>query len=357
MKRRALRVAVVGLGLIGTRRVRVLRETPGAELAAIVDTDQARVEAVGRDTGARAFARWENAVCADDVDAIIVATPNDCLAPIACAALESGKHVLCEKPPGRNAAEARAMLEAAESSGRVLAFGFNHRHAPGVSKALEIVRSGGVGRLLHLRARYGHGARPGFEREWRADRERAGGGELMDQGVHLVDLARLFLGEVERVYAVTRTAFWPIAPLEDNAFCLLEHAGGTVSMLHASLTQWKNLFSIEIFGEQGAVLVEGLGGSYGQERAVWQRRCPESGPPDQDAWEFETELSSWRHEWRAFLDAVEGTTDVLTRAPLASAADGLAVMEIVESLYDSAREGRPVECPRTISVTSRGGIS
>mgnify|MGYP001599921327 CR=1 FL=1 len=169
-------------------------------------------------------------MCAGDVDGVVVATPNDWLAPITCTALEAGKHVLCEKPPGRDVAEAKTMRDSAARSGRLFAFGFNHRHAAGVHEALDIARTGGIGRLLHAQARYGHGGRPGLEHEWRADPKRAGGGEMMDQGAHLLDLARLILGEVERVYAITRTEFWPLAPLEDNAFCLLEHVGGAVSM-------------------------------------------------------------------------------------------------------------------------------
>jgi predicted dehydrogenase len=355
MDRKPIRVAVVGLGLIGMRRARTLRETPGAELVGVTDLDRGRVAGAKREFGIRAFPDWESAASARGVDAVVVATTNDWLSAITRAALAAGKHVLCEKPPGRNAGEAREMCAAAEGAGRVLAFGFNHRHAAHVLEARKIVAAGGIGRPLHARARYGHGARPDFEREWRADPAKAGGGELLDQGVHLIDLARLFLGDVERVHGVLRTACWPIQPLEDNAFCVLEHAAGGVALLHASITQWKNLFSFELYGDRGAVTVEGLGGSYGGERVVWHRRRAEAGPPDEEVHEYEDELGSWRRECSAFLDAIRGTP-AGGAMPIATPSDGLAVMEIVEALYASAGSGRSVTCHPLRAHSAQAGM-
>jgi len=350
-----LRVAVIGAGLIGTRRARVLREFGGAELVALADTSRERREVARNEFGGRVCERWEDVLEDRAVEAVVVATTNDALARIAVAALGRGKHVLCEKPAGRSAAEARDMAAAAGRAGRVLAFGFNHRHADGVLKALEIVRAGGIGTPFVVRGRYGHGARPGFEREWRADPARAGGGELLDQGVHLIDLARLVLGEVERAMAVTRTLEWTIEPLEDNAFGILEHASGAVTQFHVSLTQWKNLFSLDVIGGQGAVTVEGLGGSYGPERVTWHRRRPESGPPAEQLFEFEGELAGWRREWQCFLAAVGGVPPAPGDVPIASAADGVAVMEIVDALYASARSGAAAACRAAGSLVGQGG--
>ena len=329
------------MGLIGTRRAEIVREEGCAELIGVVDASLEKASSSSREFGCRMFADWNEAVGSQDVDAVIVATSNEMLAMITAAALGSGKHVLCEKPAGRSLEEAHRMHEAAERANRTLAFGFNHRHTAGMLKAREIVEDGGIGTLLWIRARYGHGGRPGFEKEWRADSRRAGGGELLDQGVHLIDLTRQFLGPVERAFGVTRTTAWSIAPLEDNAFCLLEHERGRVSQLHASMTQWKNLFSFEICGDGGAVIVEGLGGSYGKERVMWQRRRPESGPPIEESFEFEDSLGSWRREWVAFLNAVAGRPPLPGYAPIASGADGVAVMAVVDALYRSSRSGSP----------------
>ena len=334
-------VAIIGMGLIGMRRAQILCEEGKAELVGVVDADVERAAHASREFGCRTFPQWRDAVATEGVDALVVATSNDMLAAVTVAALESGKHVLCEKPAGRSLEEAHRMHEAAEGAHRTLAFGFNHRHTAGVLKAKEIIDTGGIDNLLWIRARYGHGARSGFEKEWRADPKRAGGGELLDQGIHLIDLARQFLGPVDRAYGVTRTMAWPISPLEDNAFCLLEHERGRVSYFHASMTQWKNLFSFEICGDKGAVIVDGLGGSYGKERVTWQRRRPESGPPIEESFEFDDNLGSWRREWRAFLNVVEGRPPLPGSAPIATGADGVAVMGVVDALYHSARTGSP----------------
>ena len=329
------------MGLIGTRRAEILREEGRAELVGVVDANSQKASRASREFGCGMFGDWNEAVGSQDVSAVIVATSNEMLTMITAAALKSGKHVLCEKPAGRSLDEARRMHEAAERTGRTLAFGFNHRHTAGMLKAKEIIETGGIGNLLWIRARYGHGARPGFEREWRADPKRAGGGELLDQGVHLIDLARQFLGSVDRAFGISRTMAWSIAPLEDNVFCLLEHERGRVSQLHATITQWKNLFSFEICGDEGAVIVEGLGGSYGKERVTWQRRRPESGPPNEESFEFDDNLGSWRREWRAFLDAAAGRPPSPGSAPIANGADGVAIMGVVDALYRSTRSGSP----------------
>lgn len=354
--RHPLRVAIAGAGTIGTRRARVLLESGGAELVAIADASAERRELARREFGVRVCERWEDVVRDEAVEAVIVATTNDALAPITAAALERGRHVLCEKPAGRSVEEARRMAEAAERGGGLLAFGFNHRHTDGMVKALAIVRAGGAGTPLVVRARYGHGARPGFEREWRADPARAGGGELLDQGVHLIDLARLALGDVARASGLVRTLSWPIEPLEDNAFALLEHGAGGVTQFHVSLTQWKNLFSFEIYGDQGSVTVEGLGGSYGPERVVWHRRRPQSGPPLEESFEFDEPLGSWRREWRGFLAAVSGAPVPAGAVPIATAADGIAVMETVAALYASARSGGAVACGEAGLIARAGAV-
>jgi predicted dehydrogenase len=277
---------------------------------------------------------WRRIVERPDIDIVVVSTPNGILADVVVAALDAGKHVLMEKPMGRNLAEAERILAAAESSGRVLHVGFNHRFHPGVRRAAELVHSGAIGRLITIRARYGHGGRPGLEREWRSDPEQAGGGELLDQGVHLADLVRWIGGDPESAFGVVQTAVWPIAPLEDNAYAVLRYADGAVAQLHVSMTQWKNLFSLEIFGEVGAVMVEGLGGSYGVERLIQMERALGGGAPAVREQRFEGEDVSWSLEWAAFLDRIETGqgSDGLPQ-------DGLMAMRMVDAIYRSARHG------------------
>lgn len=326
-----LGVAVIGCGLIGTRRARAAAAHAGTRLCAVVDPDRARADAVAG-SACRAVADWRHAVQLDDVDIVVVSTPNGQLAEIVTGALEAGRHVLMEKPMGRNLAEAQRMADAAAAAGRVLQVGFNHRHHPAVRRAAELIRDGAIGRLITLRGRYGHGGRPGLENEWRSDPAQAGGGELLDQGVHLIDLMQWFAGPPHEVFGVLQTAVWPIAPLEDNAYCVLRFPDGAVAQLHVSMTQWKNLFSLEVHGELGSVAVEGLGGSYGVERLVHTVRALQGGAPDVFEERFEGEDESWTREWDAFVSAVCTGT-----AGEAGPADGVAAMRTLDALYTSAR--------------------
>lgn len=336
-----VRVAVIGCGLIGRRRAETAAQHPGSTLVAAVDADADRARALADAYGAAAAMAavdWRAAIARDDVDAVVVATPNGFLREIGCAALERGKHVLLEKPMGRDLAEARALAAAAAASGRVLKIGFNHRYHPGVARALEIVRGGGIGRIIAIRARYGHGGRPGCESEWRADPRLAGGGELTDQGVHVADLIHGFAGVPVQAAAFLQTAVWRIAPLEDNAHGLFRFADGAVAQLHVSMTQWKNLFSFEVYGETGSVSVEGLGGSYGMERLVVARRNLRGGVPEVEEESFAGEDVSWRLEWEDFIQALR-----TGRPRHGGPEDGVAAMRMVDALYRSAGAGAIVE--------------
>jgi predicted dehydrogenase len=270
-----------------------------------------------------------------------VATTHDWLAPISIAALRAGKHVLCEKPMGLNSRQAEEVAAVARDSGCRLKVGFNHRHHPAIRRAHDLACEGALGDLLFIRCRYGHGGRVGYEREWRLDPALSGGGELLDQGIHVIDLFRWFLGEFSEVIGMTAAWVWQ-APVEDNVFALFRSAKGQVASLHASWTQWKNLFSFEVFGERGALIVEGLGGSYGTEKLEVGRRKMENGkwrggPPEVEVIEFPGPDRSWESEWEEFLAMIrEG------QASSVGAEEGLAALRLVEAVYEAARSNSMV---------------
>jgi len=258
VQNRTPNVALVGCGLIGQKRARALGS---ARLLACADIQPDRAEALARTApGAAATGDWRAVVARADVDLVIVSTVNNALAPVTRAAVEAGKHVLVEKPAALTVSELDGVIDAARASGVSVRVGFNHRYHPALCKARELFEAGALGPLMFARARYGHWGRLGYEKEWRADPALAGGGELIDQGMHVIDLARWFLGDFTRVEGFAHTYFWQM-PVDDNAFLLLRTAGEQAAMLHVSCTEWKNLFSFEIYGRHAKLHVEGLGGS------------------------------------------------------------------------------------------------
>ncbi|HKA80616.1 MAG TPA: Gfo/Idh/MocA family oxidoreductase [Xanthobacteraceae bacterium] len=318
-----MKVGIVGCGLVGCKRAAAM----GAHAVALVaDTDAARARALAEATGARATSSWRDVVNSD-VDIVVVATRHDTLAEIGLAAVVAGKHTLIEKPAGRRAAELLPIKQASERNGAKVKVGYNHRFHPALLRARELVDEGVLGPLMYVRGRYGHGGRRGMEHEWRCQEELSGGGELIDQGVHLIDLARWFLGELRLDYGATPTSYWPIA-VDDNCFLALRGAGGEMAWLHASWSEWKNMFSFEIYGRDGKLAVEGLGGSYGLERLTFHRMLPQMGPPETKSWEFPAPDRSWELEFEEFVRAIEED-----RTPLADISDGCAALKLVDEIY------------------------
>jgi predicted dehydrogenase len=319
-------VAIAGCGLIGCKRASALAP---ARLVACVDTVAARAQGLaGNIPGASAVKDFREALRDAAIDIVIVATTNDCLVETSIAALEAGKHVLVEKPAARTTSELQKLIDAARRANRLVRVGFNHRYHPALRKARELFEAGALGDMMFVRGRYGHGGRPGYDREWRADPELSGGGELLDQGIHLIDLARWFLGDFEEVCGFAHTYFWNM-PVEDNGFMLLRTPRAQAAFLHASCTEWKNLFSFEIYGKTAKLHVEGLGGSYGVERLAYYRMKPEMGPPDTTIWEYPMPDDSWGVEFREFLEDIR-----LGRTPAANLQDAMAALKVVEQVYE-----------------------
>lgn len=317
-------VAIVGCGLIGQKRAKALGD---ARLVACADVQLERAQALARTYDAAVSADWKEVIQRPDVDIVIVATTNNMLAEITQTSVEAGKHVLVEKPAARSAAELEPVIEAAKTANRRVRVGFNHRYHPALRKAREIIDSGVAGELMFVRGRYGHGGRLGYEKEWRANPALSGGGELIDQGVHLIDLSRWFLGDFQSVSGFAHTYYWDM-PVDDNGFMTLKTSKQQVAHLHVSCTEWKNLFSLEIYGRDAKLHVEGLGGSYGVERLAFYKMLPQMGPPETTIWEYPGEDKSWQVEFAEFLDDIR-----LNREPAANLNDAYEALKIVEQIY------------------------
>ena len=320
-----LGVAILGCGLIGQKRSKALAD---AKLIACADVNEGRAKSL-----AAGFADcigtsdWRAAVQRDDVDIVIVSTTNDALVAGGLAAVNAGKHVLVEKPAARNVKELDILIEAVRRQRVQVRVGFNHRYHAALLKAHELVNAGELGELMFIRGRYGHGGRKGYDREWRADPALSGGGELIDQGVHLIDLARWFLGNFSEIQGFAHTYFWDM-PVDDNGFMLLKTEKQQTAFLHVSCTEWKNLFSMEIYGRDAKIHVEGLGGSYGVEKLAFYKMLPEMGPPDTTIWEFPRGDNSWKLEFDEFLEDVR-----LGRTSSANLNDAREALRVVEKIY------------------------
>lgn len=320
-----MNVAIIGCGLIGQKRAKTLG---GLKLVACVDTVRERAESLAAQfPGCVALTDWHDVMKRPDIDIIIVATLHATLAEIGLAAVEAGKHILLEKPAGRRAHELDPIIHAANTTGALIRVGFNHRYHRAFRKARELVDQGELGDLMFLRARYGHGGRVGYDKEWRAQPALSGGGELIDQGVHLIDLARWFLGDFSEVNGHAQTYYWDM-PVDDNSFLMLKTPQKQIAFLHASCTEWKNLFSFELYGKKGKIDITGLGGSYGIERISFYKMSALMGPPETFMWEYPMADNSWEIEFAEFIEDIQQN-----RQPAAGIHDAHAALKIVEDIY------------------------
>lgn len=326
------RVGIVGCGLIGRKRADALR--PEDELVAAYDASPEAARTLVGERAGRPCASLEELLDLGP-DVVVVATSHDALTPLAAQALEAGCHVLVEKPAGIGSGDIEALKAAAARAQRRVKVGFNHRFHPGIARAAQEVRSGEHGPLLHLRGRYGHGGRPGYDREWRADPVRSGGGELIDQGMHLLDISHWIAGPLPLHSALLRTGFWDIQ-VEDTAALILGEASSRTApwaLLHVSWTEWKNTFSLEIYCRTAKLQVDGLVRSYGPQRLRIYRMDAALGPPVLEELTYEDVDHSWELEWAHFADAID------TGAPLLGDLDDAhyawACIEAAYALNDS----------------------
>jgi len=323
-----MNVGIIGCGLIGRKRALSLAQH---NLLYAVDRDLERAKAVAAlKPQAKVSVDFNDVVKDPRIEIVIISTTNDRLAAISLQAIKAGKHVLVEKPAARNFQEIENVIRLARENKVMVKVGFNLRYHPALMKAREIVDSGVIGGLMFIRGRYGHGGRFGYDKEWRANPVISGGGELIDQGVHMIDLCRWFLGDFVSVKGETVTYFWDM-PVDDNAFLCLSTTKKQIAWIQVSCTEWKNMFSLEIYGKTGKIQIDGLGGSYGMEKLTYYQMLPEMGPPQTTVWEYPGEDNSWNLEFKAFVEALN------TGAPLnGDIGDAYEALKIVDKIYTSA---------------------
>ncbi len=322
-----MNVGIVGCGLIGKKRMNSIKEPHKVTAFCDVNIERARALAGTRED---VFITEDyKALCESErVDLVVVSTLNNLLAPITLYAVSHGKHVIVEKPGGISSKELEPILKTIKGTDLKVKVGFNHRYHPAMLKAREIFDSGVCGPLMFIRGRYGHGGRVGYESEWRSDATLSGGGETIDQGVHLIDLSRWFMGDFPTVEGFAATYFWDM-DVDDNGFMSLRTADGHAAWLQVSCTEWKNMFSFEIYCRDAKLVVEGLGGSYGLETLRHYQMLPQMGPPDTTIYEFPRGDQSWDREFEDVALAIEEGRPLT----MGDISDAYEALKIVEKIY------------------------
>ena len=296
-----MNVAIIGAGLIGKKRALALPK--GIKLSVVCDVEKSRADAFAKEFSCRGEYDWKKVVEDISIDALFICTPNKFASIVAQAAILKGKHVLIEKPGAKSPADFKDILNAYKKKKTVVMFGYNHRFHGAMEKAKKLIDSKKYGPVLFIRAKYGHGARLGYEKEWRFDKDISGGGHLMDQGTHLIDLDNFFAGETPYATGRTKTLFWK-TKLEDSAFLILEKKG-FIANLTTTCLEWKNVFSFEIMLEKAKIQIDGLGRSYGTEKLTLYTMGKELGPPKMEEFLFEGEDLSWNKENKEFFRRIK----------------------------------------------------
>jgi len=320
-----VKAAVIGCGLIG--RKRALAFPDGVELVGCFDEVASAAEGFATEFNTRNFASLSELLEIQDLSFVVIATRHDSLHSLALAALHAGKHVFIEKPGAISHLQFEKVIEVSRKRDLRVHVGYNHRYHPAVRKALKLSSDGSIGEDMFLRGRYGHGGRLGYEKEWRADKSKSGGGELIDQGTHLIDLSIGFLGELKLDYAATPNYFWDMA-VEDNVFISLKNIEGNIAFLQASCTEWKNMFSLEIYGKTGKIEISGLGRSYGEETLTFHKMLPEMGPPLTETCSFPEPDDSWAIEMSEFINDLQTGTNYSDNLD-----SSLEVLRVIGEIY------------------------
>ena len=323
-----MKLGIIGCGLIGMKRAAADKEL---SVVAAADLVRDRAEGLCSRFGGVPTTAWKD-VLASDADIVVIATTHDQLALLALEAVKAGKHVLLEKPGARCAAELEPVARVATEQGLKVKVGFNHRFHPSLLKARQIVDAGKLGPLMFVRGRYGHGGRLGYDKEWRFNAAISGGGELLDQGSHLIDLSRWFLGEFSSCHGVL-PRYYCNGTVEDNCFMTLSTVAGQCAHLHATWTEWKNMFSFEITGRDGKLAIDGLGGSYGTEQLAFYKMLPEMGPPETTIWQYPFPDTSWAREMKELVNAIQEN-----RAPMGDVHDAIKTLAVIDTLYKKAEK-------------------
>ena len=324
-----MNIAIIGAGYVGRKRAQALPKN--VNLTAVCNIDKQKGEIFANEFNCSFEKDWQKVVNNKGINAIFVCVTNNNLSEIANLAIKNGQHVLIEKPGGVSVKQILDTYKTYKRNPVVVMYGYNHRFHPAIQKAKQIIDSQKFGSILFIRARYGHGGRLNYEKEWRFQKKISGGGELIDQGCHLIDLVNFFCGQMTQATGFVTNLFWK-TDLEDAAFFQLRNKKNQIADLSVTCLEWKNIFSFEIMMQKGKIQIDGLGGSYGKEKLTLYKMKPEMGPPDMEEFLFDATDTSWENENKVFFECIR--KKIYTDKSLK---DALYVLSMVEKLYKDNR--------------------
>jgi len=329
-----IKVGIAGFGKIGKIRADEIAKNDNAKLIAVYDINKPSI----LDSNIKFCDSYEK-LLAEDIDAVFVCAFNNVLADYTTQALKAGKHVFCEKPPARTSKELKFVIKTEKESGLVLKYGFNHRYHYSVIEAKKLVESGSMGKLLWLRGVYGKAGSIDYHKNWRNYKKYSGGGILIDQGIHMLDLIRYFSNQnFTKINSFVTTSYWNIKA-EDNAFVIMQSDKNITAMFHSSATQWKHKFLLEMCFEEGYINLDGILSntrSYAPEKLVVGRREFEDitfamGKPRETITWFEND-DSWKLEIDEFINAILGKSTVQN----GTSKDAYETLKLVERIYENS---------------------
>lgn len=329
---------IIGAGLMGCRRAESLNRFPETKLISVADLDEYKAKQVSEKYNCRYTTNYQDILKDETIKCVIISVTNNFLARITKEALEKGKHILVEKPVATNMNELNEIIRISKEKNLIVKAGFNHRFLPTIKKAKEIFDSNQLGELMFIKTTYGQKGRIGFEKEWRTKKELSGGGQLIDQGVHVIDLCIFFMGDIKSVEGWASNLFWR-TDVDDNDFLLLKNLKNKIAFIHTSSSLWRNTFNFEIQCAKGRMEIEGLRGHYGTPKLRILRRNEEKSKKfgvyqfDEEEIKFPDEDVSFIEEMKNFLNCIKGK-----EAISGNLMDAKKVLTIVFDLYSKNGE-------------------
>ena len=340
---KTLKTAIIGYGVVGKKRKLFIERNKNYKLLYISDIKFKK----NIKRKSITFCRNYKEILKQNIDVVFITLPTFLAASVTLAFIKKGVHVFCEKPPAKNINEIKKVLKTSKKIPHIkIKYGFNHRYHSSVKLAKKIIKSKKYGEIINLRCLYGKSKIitpydnrfTGEKDDWRSKKKLSGGGILLDQGIHLLDLLRFFNGDFQEYKSFISNKFWNY-DVEDNAFALMRDKNGVIASIHSTATQWQHKFRIEITTKYALIELKGiLSGtkSYGKESLRIIKRSQKSlnGYKIKSQYYFNKD-NSWKEEIDEFANIILEKLPVKT----GNIFDALKVMDMVEKIYHADKKG------------------